>query len=181
MARSLLLSLLVRQHLVLKEKFRARYPHPWLVWEAGAWNVPETGRQNVAATQLPVSDLRDCLPAGDALCFELVPLGDAPTVLPLGRASHNAFVINDATVSREHLVLRTGPYGQWMVEAVPKSSPVKLDGVTLEPGQPAPLIPGARLELGDVRLTFHDPAGFYVRLDRLAATLSRQVASARAG
>ncbi len=76
MARSLLLSLLVRQHLVLKEKFRARYPHPWLVWESGAWNVPETGRQNVASTQLPVSDLRDCLPAGDALCFELVPLSD---------------------------------------------------------------------------------------------------------
>jgi hypothetical protein len=179
MARSLLLSLLVRQHLVLKEKFRARYPHPWLVWEAGAWNVPETGRQNVAATQMPVSELRDCLPAGDALCFELVSLGEASTVLPLGRASHNTFIINDATVSREHLVLSTGPYGQWMVEAVPKSSPVKLDGVELEQGKPTPLMPGARLELGDVRLTFHDPAGFDARLDRLAATL--QVASARAG
>jgi hypothetical protein len=180
MARSLLLSLLVRQHLVLKEKFRARYPHPWLVWEAGAWNVPETGRQNVAATQLPVSDLRDCLPAGDALCFELVAISETANVLPLGRASHNAFVINDATVSREHLVLRTSPYGQWMVEAVPKSTPVKLDGVELEPGRPTPLMPGARLELGDVRLTFHDAAGFYARIDRLGASLSSRVADAQA-
>ncbi len=180
MARSLLLSLLVRQHLVLKEKFRARYPHPWLVWEAGAWNVPETGRQDVASTQLPVSDLRDCLPAGDALCFELVSVGETSTSLPLGRASHNAFVINDATVSREHLVLSTGPYGQWMVEAVPKSSPVRLDGMALEPDRPTPLVPGARLELGDVRLTFHDPAGFYTRLDRLAASFS-QAGASRAG
>lgn len=181
MARSLLLSLLVRQQLVLKEKFRARYPHPWLVWEAGAWNVPETGRQNVAATQLPVSDLRDCLPAGDALCFELVPLGEANSVLPLGRASHNALVINDATVSRDHLVLRTGPYGQWMVEAVSKSSIVKLDGTELQPGRPAPLVPGARLELGDVRLTFHDAASFYARIERLSASLTSSAGIERAG
>jgi len=181
MARSLLLSLLVRQHLVLKEKFRARYPHPWLVWEAGAWNVPETGRQNVATTQLPVSDLRDCLPAGDALCFELVSISETANVLPLGRASHNAFVINDATVSREHLVLRTSPYGQWMVEAVPKSTPVKLDGVELEPGRPTPLMPGARLELGDVRLTFYDAAGFYARIDRLGASPNVKTEAAQVG
>jgi hypothetical protein len=177
MARSLLLSLLVRQHLVLKEKFRARYPHPWLVWESGAWNVPETGRQNIAATQLPASELRDCLPAGDALCFELVSMGETPQALPLGRASHNAFVINDATVSREHLVLRTNAEGQWLLEPVPKASPVKLDGVELEPGRPVPLQPGARIELGDVRLTFHDVTSFYARIDRLGASLSAQLSS----
>ncbi len=182
MARSLLLSLLVRQHLVLKEKFRARYPHSWLVWEAGAWNVPEAGRQNVAATQLPVSDLRDCLPAGDALCFELVSVSEpGTTALPLGRAQHNAFVINDATVSREHLVLRSAPQGRWTVEAVSKSTSVKLDGVELGPGDPALLMSGARLELGDVRLTFHDAVGFYARVDRLAASLAPNASPARAG
>ncbi len=178
--RSLLLSLLVRQHMALKERFRARYPHPWLVWEAGAWNVPETERQNVAATQLPAPDLRDCLPAGDALCFELVALGQAQSTLTLGRASHNALVINDATVSREHLAVQQAPSGQWTVEALSQGSPVKLDGVPLPPGQPAPLMPGARLELGDVRLTFHDAEGFYSRLGRMAATLTAQVASVKA-
>lgn len=178
--RSLLLSLLVRQHLALKERFRARYPHPWLVWEAGAWNVPETDRQNVAATQLPAPDLRDCLPAGDALCFELVALSEAQSTLPLGRASHNAVVINDATVSRDHLALHRAPSGQWSVEALPQASPVKLDGVRLQPNQPATLMPGARIELGDVRLTFHDSEGFFIRLGRMAATLAAQVTSARA-
>jgi len=179
--RSLLLSLLVRQHLALKDRFQARYPHPWLVWEAGAWNVPETERQNVAATQLPAPDLRDCLPAGDALCFELVALGEAQSTLPLGRASHNAVVINDATVSRDHLALHRTPSGQWSVEALPQASPVKLDGVTLQPHQPATLMPGARIELGDVRLTFHDAQGFFTRVGRMAATLAAQVAPARAG
>jgi hypothetical protein len=179
--RSLLLSLLVRQHMALKERFQARYPHPWLIWEAGAWNVPETERQNVAATQLPAPDLRDCLPAGDALCFELVALGEAQSSLPLGRASHNALVINDSTVSRDHLTLHRTPSGQWSVEALPQASPVKLDGVPLTPNQPATLMPGARLELGDVRLTFHDAGGFYSRLGRMAATLAQQVATAKAG
>jgi hypothetical protein len=179
--RSLLLSLLVRQHMALKERFRARYPHPWLVWEAGAWNVPDTDRQNIAATQLPAPDLRDCLPAGDALCFELVALGEAQSTLPLGRASHNAVVINDATVSREHLALHCSPGGQWFVEALPQASPVKLDGMPLPPGQLTPLEPGARLELGDVRLTFHDAEGFYSRLGRMAAALAAQVTSAKAG
>jgi hypothetical protein len=58
---------------------------------------------------------------------------------------------------------------------------VKLDGVPLPPNQLTPLVPGARLELGDVRLTFHDADGFFTRLGRLAATLTAQVSSARAG
>lgn len=177
----MLLSLLVRQHMALKERFQARYPHPWLVWEAGAWNVPETEIQNVAATQLPASDLRDCLPPGDALCFELVPCSDAGRVLPLGRSSHNALVINDATVSREHLTLSTGADGQWQVEALAKAGLVKLDGVMLQPGHPSRLVAGSRLELGDVRLTFHEPEGFYAHLTQLAAQLTQQLAQARAG
>ncbi len=177
MARSLLLSLLLRQHLVLKERFRARYPHPWLVWEAGAWNVPEGERQNVAATRLPSPELRDCLPAGDALCFELVPLGASGGSLPLGRATSNALVVNDATVSREHAVLRCGPEGQWLVEALPRASPVKLEGAPLEPGRAVPLAPGARLELGDVCLTFHDAEGFFLRVGQLAERAASQLGS----
>jgi hypothetical protein len=172
MARALLLSLLIRQHLALKEKFRARYPHPWLVWEAGAWNVPESRVQNVAATRLPEEYLRDCLPAGDAMCFELVASAERG-VLPLGRASHNALVINDATVSREHLVLHPGPEAQWLVEPLPKaSSPVLLEGKRLEAGRPTPLAPGMQLALGDVRLTFHDAEGFHQRIGRIAAEVA---------
>jgi hypothetical protein len=67
------------------------------------------------------------------------------------------------------------------VEALPQATPVKLDGEPLPPGQLTPLVPGARIELGDVRLTFHDADGFFERLSRLAATLTAQVSSARTG
>lgn len=171
MARSLLMSLLVRQHLALKEKFRARYPHSWLVWEAGVWNVPESSEQNHGATRLPTSDLRDCLPPGDAMCFELSPGRDA---LMIGRASHNAFVINDATVSREHLMLRVRPDGGWTVEALSQGGPAMLGGQLLPPGEPRPLESGMHLLLGDVRLTFHDAESFHQRMGHTAALVMAQ-------
>jgi FHA domain len=178
MARALLLSLLVRQHLALKEKFHAKYPHPWLVWEAGAWNVPETLEGNVAATRLPLTDLRDCLPAGDAMCFELVAMAERGPI-GLGRASHNAMVVNDATVSREQLVLTPTPDGQWQVTRLPGSRPVSLEGVSMEPEQPAVLRPGLQLQVGDVRLTFHDAEGFNERIGRIAAQVMAQAAAPR--
>ncbi|MCP3105457.1 FHA domain-containing protein [Myxococcus sp. K15C18031901] len=177
MARALLLSLLVRQHMALKEKFRAKYPHPWLVWEAGAWNVPETTEGSVGATRLPLTDLRDCLPAGDAMCFELVALAERGP-MRLGRASHNALVVNDATVSREQLVLTPLPDARWQVGRVPDSRPVKLDGQELTEA-PVELQPGAQLEVGDVRLTFHAADGFDERIARIAAQVLAQTAANR--
>ena len=170
MARALLLSLLVRQHLALKEKFRARYPHCWLVWEEGVWNVPENSEQNHGATRLPTSELRDCLPSGDAMCFELAP-STGTDVLSLGRASHNVLVINDATVSREHLVLHAQPDGRWRVEALAQGGPAMLSGKRLPPGQLMPLETGMQLQLGDVRLTFHDAESFHTRMGHTAALM----------
>lgn len=178
MARALLLSLLVRQHMALKEKFRAKYPHPWLVWEAGAWNVPEVVEGNVAATRLPLTDLRDCLPAGDALCFELVGQTDG-SPLRLGRASNNALVVNDATVSREQLHLSPTLEGRWTVTRVAASRTVTLGGTALEPEQPAVLQPGVQLHVGDVRLTFHEAEDFDERIGRIAAQVLAQTATPR--
>jgi hypothetical protein len=180
MARALLLSLLVRQRMALKEKFCARYPHPWLVWEAGAWNVPDALEGNVAATRLPTSDLRDCLPAGDALCFELVALAERGPI-SLGRSSHNAMVVNDATVSREQLLLVPAPDGQWQVTRMPGSRPLVLDGASLTPEQPTVLRPGSQLQVGDVRLTFHDAEGFNERISRIATQILAHAAAPRQG
>jgi hypothetical protein len=168
MARALLMSLLVRQHLALKEKFRARYPHCWLVWEAGVWNVPESSEQNHGTTRLPTSELYDCLPSGDAMCFELAQ-GMGRDVLTLGRASSNVFVINDATVSREHLALHAEDEGGWTVEALAQGGPAMLDGQALPPGRRTPLRTGMVLQLGDVQLTFHDAESFHERMGHTAA------------
>ncbi|RKH32954.1 FHA domain-containing protein [Corallococcus praedator] len=172
--RALLLSLLIRQHMALKEKFSAKYPHAWLVWEAGAWNVPE--EQNVSATRLPMMDLRDCLPAGDALCFELMGVAERGP-LKLGRAEHNTFVVNDATVSREQLALHPTPEGRWTVERLAHSRPVTVNGGTLEPEQPRVLQPGDELKVGDVRLTFHDAVSFNARIGRIAAQVLAQASA----
>jgi hypothetical protein len=175
MTRALLQSLLVRQSLALKERFRARYPHPWLVWEPGVWTVSDGGEQNVAATQLPTEELRDCLPVGDdALCFELLQAMGAGA-LSVGRASHNQLVVNDATVSREHLVLRADTKGNWTVELAPEAGPASLDGAPLQPGTPRALASGASLELGEVRMTFHEAADFAARIERSAAQVLASV------
>jgi hypothetical protein len=180
MARALLMSLLVRQHLALKERFRARYPHPWLVWEAGVWNVPENSEQNHGTTRMPTTELHDCLPSGDAMCFELAP-GAGWDTLTLGRASHNVFVINDATVSREHLLLRAQRDGGWTVEALVQGGPAQLSGRLLRPGQPTPLESGMQLQLGDVRLTFHDAESFHARMGHTAALMLANPRGTRLG
>jgi hypothetical protein len=173
MTRPLLLSLLAQQRLVLGESFRARYPHCWLVWEAGLWNVTDTGAQDSGVTRYPESALRDCLPAGDVLCFELAP-GLARAPLPVGRASHNALVLNDATVSREHLLLRPEEQGGWRVEALPRSGPAWLGSQRLRPGECRRLEPGGQLRLGDAQLTFHDSQGFDARMAQAAAVLGER-------
>jgi hypothetical protein len=175
MTRALLHSLLVRQSLALKDRFRARYPHPWLVWEPGLWNVSDGGEQNVAATQLPLEDLRDCLPVGDdALCFELLQAMGAGS-LSVGRASHNQLVVNDATVSREHLVLRADRAGAWAVELVADAGPASVDGVALQPAAPHALTSGATVRLGEVRMTFHSAADFAKRIEGAAARVMQSL------
>jgi len=89
----------------------------------------------------------------------------------IGRASHNAFVINDATVSREHLMLRARPDGGWAVEALSQGGPAVLGGQLLPPGEPRPLESGMHLQLGDVRLTFHDAESFHQRMAHTATLM----------
>ena len=161
MTREVPLSLLVRQHLALKDEFPRRYPNAWLVWEAGAWSVPAPMDGSVARTHLPADELKDCLPVGDVLCFEL-PLQNAGS-LKLGRAEGNDVVIQDATVSREHVVLSRNEAGEWkVVPAEGRSAKVGEQDVAGE--VEAELRRGDRLQLGEVTLTFYDADSFVARV-----------------
>jgi hypothetical protein len=179
MPRALLMSLLSHQYLVLKSQgFRERYPHAWLVWEPGAWNVPEQGEE-LGATRLPEGDMVDCLPTtDDVLCFEL---SESKGPLHLGRAPENAIVVNDATISREHLRLeRQG--SRWVVQALPGAAEVLVNDAPLPAGAPLPLQDGQTLQAGDVRLTFHEPPGFEARVRRHAEWVARHaVGGSRTG
>ncbi|HKD41633.1 MAG TPA: FHA domain-containing protein [Myxococcaceae bacterium] len=174
MVRSVLLSVLVRQHLSLKKEFRKRYPHAWLVWEAGAWSISGDGEQNVAHTQPPAEDLQDCLPTGDVLCFELATTS-AEQVLRLGRASQNDIVINDATVSREHLLVIRHASGDWSAELKSPTQHVAISGRTLAHGKQMPLRHGDVLKVGEVLLTFYDPRSFELRIESEAEKLMASV------
>ena len=163
MTREVPLSLLIRQHLALKQEFARRHPFAWLVWEAGAWSLPALVDGNVARTNLPLDDddLRDCLPLGDVLCFEL--LLSQPGTLRLGRAEANDVVIHDATVSREHALLTRDATGHWGAEAAPGHS-VKLGDEDVPAGSLRSLAQGDRLGLGEIVLTFYDAESLLARV-----------------
>lgn len=148
---------MVRQALALKDKFVESHPHEWLVWEPGAWKVPAAGEKLADTRAVPPQGF-DRPPSGDCLCFELRCAPATP--VKVGRAPENGVVINDATVSREHLTLSRTPDG-WTV--VPQR-PTQLSGRALELGKSLPIKSGDRLTMGGVTLTFLSPGGFVERI-----------------
>lgn len=161
MVRSYLLSFLATRAAVLANNFSKKYPGVWLVWEPGAWHAPEMGQGPARKTLAGFKPATT--PSGsDALCFQLA-LNEGETSVKIGRDEKSDVVINDATVSREHLTLVRG--GQDLWSGVPaKDRLVKKDGQPLDPGRPTPLAAGNKLQLGSVTLTFYDPAGFEARV-----------------
>jgi hypothetical protein len=155
-AKSFPFSVLVRQRLLLKERFGERYPNAWLVWEAGPWTPAVDPGGSVAQTRTP-----DRFPMGptraDPLCFDLriVP-GQKLTV---GRAPENGVVIDDATFSRHQLVIERMSPSKWIAFAAPEAGPTEVLGVPL-PAEGMALSPGVMLHVGDVSLTFHTGESF---------------------
>ncbi len=161
--RAYMMSLLVVRRLTASETFAAKFPHHWLVWEPGQWK-PSAGEGS--ATRLASNALPDRPLGGDALCFELVQ----PKELKVGRAADCDILINDATVSREHVLLVPGAGGGWSAKAL-SAGATSLDGAALG-GHGLELKPGAKLRLGDVLLSHYDAEGMISRLDQ-QARLSR--------
>lgn len=152
-----MISFLSNRALLLKKEFTTRHPHAWLVWEPGGWNPP--AKAALSATLQPPKKATQ--PAvGDALCFELKPPAGKPS-LSVGRDPANDLVLNDATVSREHLLLNHDA-GKWSVLAV--ASNVKIGTVTPSFTTPVALVSGVGISLGSVQLTYYDPPGLLVRL-----------------
>ena len=170
MTRAYMLSFLARQYLVLKQGFDTRYRNPWLVWEPGSWRAPPANA-GVAQTRLPESKSAPLTAVpGDALCFELDVKPERKSPLRIGRADESELIISDATVSREHCLLRRDN-DEWFVKASPSVKSMKLDGRPLDAGAETKLKPGQTLDLGEVKLTFLDPKGFSARVAGQASKL----------
>lgn len=155
------LSLVARQRLFLRERFAARFPGWWLVWEPGPWRpARSTLEGDTATTRLDGHGA--ARPEGDdAFCFEL-PVKACS--LTLGRESTCDVYLNDLTLSREHLRLETDGRG-WTVELLPQATAVAaLDGASLVPHAKHVLHSGARLQAGEVVLRLYDSHSFLSRL-----------------
>lgn len=143
-------SVLVRQHLMLQERFTARYPNAWLVWEAGRW-IPAMDPVGVSETQTP--NRTPAAPTrADPLCFDLcIPAGEQVRV---GRSPECDVVIDDATFSRNQLVIARSEPDRWTASAIPGSGPTRVLGMVLA-AEAMSLTPGLLLHVGEVSLTFH--------------------------
>jgi hypothetical protein len=165
--RAYLLSLLGVQRLKEGPRFTTSHPHPWLVWEPGVWQPAGGGRQDVAMTRLASVD-QPVTPGfrpstGDSLCFELVER----RALKVGRAQGCDVQINDATVSREHLLLEPDGGSGWTIRPAAPGKLAQLNGTPLG-GEPAPLKSRDQLRLGDVAMTFYGAGDLVARLDEQA-------------
>ena len=102
-----LMSSLVRKFATQEEKFLQQSPQVWLIWESSFWSAPNaTDETRSKATGLLNHPTGTRGPGGDALCFGL---GDdrpkQPVTIRLGRGSTCDVLINDGTVSREHVLI----------------------------------------------------------------------------
>ncbi len=138
------------------EEFERLRPGPWLVWEAGPWRPPTSRRDTLASG--PETRL---LASGESLAIQLAAK-DGGAEVRLGRDADNDLVVDDATLSRIHLVLRRAARGAWSAQDAGSRNGTKVDGAPAV--MALPLKQGSVLEAGAVRLTFYDAAGLYARL-----------------
>lgn len=139
------------------EEFERNMPGPWLVWEAGPWRPPSMRRETIVSG--PNTRL---LPSGESLAIRLESRKGAGEVT-LGRGSANDIVVDDATLSREHLVFCKDALERWTVRDAGSRNGTKVDGAPAAKAA-IPIGPGARIEAGTVRLTFYDGAALFLRL-----------------
>ena len=133
-------------------------PEDWLVWEAGPWRPTYQPRDTLAHDGLLSSVPHG---AGESLAIAL----EAPSTRPylsLGRASDNDIVVDDATLSRVHLLLQRDPLG-WTVRDAGSTNGSNVEGAPIGPDAVA-LQTGMRVLAGSVRFTFYDSGGLYLRL-----------------
>jgi hypothetical protein len=140
------------------EDFLHERPEDWLVWEAGPWRPTYQARETLAQ-----DGERSAPPhgAGESLAIVLEQDSAHPYV-SLGRGPDNDLVIDDATLSRLHLLFTRDPSG-WAVRDAGSTNGTTVDGARLGP-EPVTLAPGSKLVAGSVRLTFYDSGGLFLRL-----------------
>jgi pSer/pThr/pTyr-binding forkhead associated (FHA) protein len=158
--RSYLLSWLARQHGSNDaQMFEEKFSGSWLVWEAGPWHPPQDGRTTLFATGRKAPS-----PSEEALALQIAPRAGKPRFegVQLGRGRENDLVIEDATLSRAHLLFRFDGEN-CTVEDLGSSNGTFVDGAAVHEAAVA-LAPGACIEAGAVRFTYYDVKALRLRV-----------------
>jgi hypothetical protein len=88
-------------------------------------------------------------PAEGSRVFEL--LGDRP--ITIGRAKSSSLILDNASISRLHAIVRPGPDGEWQIIDRASSNGVKVNGVAMKE---ATLRANDELIVGEYRLRFFE-------------------------
>jgi hypothetical protein len=140
------------------DDFIKAWPVDWLVWEAGPWRPTYQSKDTLAQDGLVTSVPHG---TGESLAIAL----ESPkqrSYLSLGRASDNDIVVDDATLSRVHLLFQREPLG-WSVRDAGSTNGSSVEGAPLGPDAVA-LQTGTRILAGSVRFTYYDSGGLCLRL-----------------
>lgn len=154
---SYLSTFLWMQQLRGAEAFATRFPGLWAVWEPGQWRPSADVKRTISFG----GDAASAKAAGDYLCFHL-GMADG-RVVSLGREAGNDLVVNDGTVSRQHVQFFAQANAWWVRPHAGRTATLAGKSVELTG---APVSPGQELVLGGARFTFHDAQSLIRRLGK---------------
>jgi FHA domain-containing protein len=161
--QSFLLSVLAEQYgRTPVADFAARFPDPWLLWEAGNWAPAQS---NTLSVTQQGDDL--ALPSdgkAEALAFQLRP-HPGKTEIAVGRAPPSDVMVNDGTLSKRHATLVRNDRS-WSLRDEGSRNGSWVSEVIAAPGKLVPLVSGCRVRLGTARLIFLDSMALHARLAR---------------
>jgi hypothetical protein len=140
------------------EDFLRDMPRHWLVWEPGHWRpCLQAGH-----TMLALPAVRDDR-GGEALAMALGAPREGHADLVLGRDDGSDLVVQDATVSRVHLLLTLTAQGRWTVRDGGSSNGTWVGDRKLEGSDSVELASDVSLRTGSVLLTFYNAEGLFER------------------
>jgi pSer/pThr/pTyr-binding forkhead associated (FHA) protein len=70
----------------------------------------------------------------------------------IGRYPENDLVLDDDHVSGHHTLIEWGGGGHWLIKDLGSTNGTFVDGALLSPGEPRPLVVGARIAFGDPKV-----------------------------